>query len=404
METGRLFVDAVRTRATVLVRMGAGAQFPAHSQAGCTYVMFLPEGDTVAPPHLTAEQVYLLSGDAHVGGSVLQTGDFYGAAAGRLPEITSTDLRKDREPGAAGLPSTGTLSTMLALLVAGFVLLALGPGPATAAPATAAPASAPGEALVFTLPDGWELGWQNEDERVRTQEFVSKPQTVRSWTRLVTVQAHKLIHPLPEFARAIAARVRETCPKAELYRDPQADIDGRPAVRFFLRVPECAATAAESDLILVIQGRDQLFVVLYAWRPVPPTRQEFEQATMLLNSVRVCPTPSGDCTRSAEWEERVKAQYTPQKTLWERSMAAAKAAFNGNRHDEAERLYQEALVEAHRLDAEHETVLTTYDVLATLYRAQRRVELAAEMDRRAALIREKRGQSGLTSPAGSRAP
>jgi hypothetical protein len=292
----------------------------------------------------------------------------------------------------------------LPVLAGGFILLALGPGPATAAPAIATPAAAAGEALVFTLPEGWELGWQKEDERVRTQEFISKPQTVQTWTRLITVQAHKLTHPLPEFARAIAAQVRETCPKAELYRDPQPDIDGRPAVRFFLRVPECAATAAESDLILVIQGRDQLFVVLYAWRPVPPTRQEFEQANLLLNSVRVCPTPSGDCTRSAEWDERAKARYAPQKTLWERSMAAAQAAFNANRHDEAERLYQEALVEAHRIDAEHETVLTTYGVLATLYRAQRRVELAAEMERRAALVREKRGQRGTTSPAGSRAP
>jgi hypothetical protein len=280
------------------------------------------------------------------------------------------------------------VATLLSSFIGGVALLAVGSGAATAEPT-----SGMGEAVILSLPEGWELDWQKEGERVRTQEFVSRPQTVNNWTRLVTVQAHKVDRSPLEFARALAARFKETCPSTEVYRDPQPDVDGRPAVRLFLRVSECAGGTAESDLVLVIQGRAQLFVVLYAWRPVPPTRQEFEQANAVLNSVRVCPTPTGDCTKPEEWQRLAKTRYTPQKALWDRSMAAAQTAFNANRHEEADRLYQDALVEAHRLDPEHEAaVVATYGALAQLYRVQRREELAAEMDRRATVIRAKQDQ------------
>jgi anti-sigma factor ChrR (cupin superfamily) len=187
MEVRRLFVDHGRSRSTVLVRMAAGATHPAHrhadteelyvldgdltvgpqllgagdycgvaagttygplhTDAGCAYVLLLPEGDTVPPGDVSSasglfvvrsgdgawrdgpapgvsirrlfadsarkavtahvrmrpgarlprdrrvmpEQFYLLRGDAHVGGYVLQAGDFYCAPAGRLHDVAGTE-------------------------------------------------------------------------------------------------------------------------------------------------------------------------------------------------------------------------------------------------------------------------------------------------------------------------
>ncbi len=40
---------------------------------------------------MTAEQFYMLEGDAHVAGPVLRAGDYYRAPAGTLHEVTYTE-------------------------------------------------------------------------------------------------------------------------------------------------------------------------------------------------------------------------------------------------------------------------------------------------------------------------
>jgi anti-sigma factor ChrR (cupin superfamily) len=67
-----LFADRARGTATCLVRMRAGARLRPHR-------------------HVTAEQFYMLEGDAHVTARVLRAGDYYRAAAGTTHEVTHTD-------------------------------------------------------------------------------------------------------------------------------------------------------------------------------------------------------------------------------------------------------------------------------------------------------------------------
>lgn len=68
----RLFKDPRDGAITALVRMSAGARLPGHR-------------------HLTAEQFYVIEGDAHVGGQDLAAGDYYRAPRATAHEVSYTD-------------------------------------------------------------------------------------------------------------------------------------------------------------------------------------------------------------------------------------------------------------------------------------------------------------------------
>jgi quercetin dioxygenase-like cupin family protein len=70
--TRQLSHDPAHGRITAHVRMAAGARLPAHR-------------------HLTAEQLYMLAGDAQVDGQRLGPGDYYRTAAGTSHEATVTE-------------------------------------------------------------------------------------------------------------------------------------------------------------------------------------------------------------------------------------------------------------------------------------------------------------------------
>jgi quercetin dioxygenase-like cupin family protein len=67
----RLLADPALGTVTALVRMVAGATLPPHR-------------------HVTAEQFYVLTGDAHVSGHDLEAGAFYAAGAGTVHDVTHT--------------------------------------------------------------------------------------------------------------------------------------------------------------------------------------------------------------------------------------------------------------------------------------------------------------------------
>jgi quercetin dioxygenase-like cupin family protein len=70
--TRQLSHDPTQGRITAHVRMAPGARLPAHR-------------------HLTAEQLYLLAGDAHIDGETLAPGDYYWTAAGTSHDVTYTE-------------------------------------------------------------------------------------------------------------------------------------------------------------------------------------------------------------------------------------------------------------------------------------------------------------------------
>ncbi len=68
----RLFVDAARQSATMLVKMAPGTSYPTHR-------------------HAAAEECYVLSGDLHVGDVVMRAGDYQRASSGTVHGVQSTE-------------------------------------------------------------------------------------------------------------------------------------------------------------------------------------------------------------------------------------------------------------------------------------------------------------------------
>ena len=72
VEIRRLYSDGARGTITALVRMAAGTRLPGHR-------------------HVTAEQLYMLSGDAQIAGETLGTGDYYRTPAGTSHDVTHSE-------------------------------------------------------------------------------------------------------------------------------------------------------------------------------------------------------------------------------------------------------------------------------------------------------------------------
>ena len=72
VEIRRLYADRARGTTTALVRMAAGTGLPGHR-------------------HVSAEQFYMLSGDAQIVGETLGAGDYYRTPAGTSHDVTHTE-------------------------------------------------------------------------------------------------------------------------------------------------------------------------------------------------------------------------------------------------------------------------------------------------------------------------
>jgi hypothetical protein len=72
VEIRRLHADRARGRITALVRMAAGTRLPDDRR-------------------LTAEQLYMLSGDAQIAGVTLEAGDYYGTMGDTSNGVTHTE-------------------------------------------------------------------------------------------------------------------------------------------------------------------------------------------------------------------------------------------------------------------------------------------------------------------------
>ena len=269
------------------------------------------------------------------------------------------------------------------------VLLATAVLPAMAS--SPGPTLPPGENLLSAIPLGWKLSAKSPGNVDQPIEFVTENQSVANWTRLIAVEIRRDGTSLSEYERRETNTLRATCQGAQIYpRDP-VTVSGLPASRFFTRVTQCAgSTQPESALYLVIQGKDALYAIHLAWRPYPPTENEFQAALAYLATVRVCDTRAGSCEKERQEAEAGATMFAADQTaVWQKTMDDARGALRIKHYARAETLYGEALQEAFRMDPIHPLLARTYDALAELWRARFRPSVVKQMQEAAAAIRAK---------------
>jgi len=159
-------------------------------------------------------------------------------------------------------------------------------------------AFSPGENLLVAFPKGYKVVFTDAKKGVsQIMELVPEGQTVENWKRMITVQDLYTLSKMDpnQFADLLAARFQKQCPKTEVSKLPQASINNRPAARFYFYNPDCGARPGESIVVQVVQGNGALHSVQYAWRPMPPSEQELQEANAYLDRTGLCDTRLGDC-------------------------------------------------------------------------------------------------------------
>jgi hypothetical protein len=150
------------------------------------------------------------------------------------------------------------------------------------------------ENLLVPLPPGFASGWRSPDGHM--QEFVRPPETVDTWSRLITIQIfHGIRNADPEgFAGKAAAGWTSHCPggSGQRVRD---DTEHGYAVAVWIYVcPLNPATHRPETLGLkAIGGADSLYVAQYAARAAA-SQDVLTTAMQFLRQVSACDTRRPD--------------------------------------------------------------------------------------------------------------
>jgi hypothetical protein len=161
-------------------------------------------------------------------------------------------------------------------------------------------AAAGGEQLLVSLPaPDWQVGFTDRKPGLVMTEYVPKGQTVKDWTRMMTVQIFAG-SPLGvnDFIAAVKAQgeAAKACDKLTV---SPAGTKKTPHFEGALAVLACSRHKqhgmGELTLIQALRGKDALYVVQRAWRGpaftddnIPIEETEFKEWLAFMNKVNLC--------------------------------------------------------------------------------------------------------------------
>lgn len=157
------------------------------------------------------------------------------------------------------------------------------------------------QALLVSTPAGFQMAYSHAkpDGSMKMMEFVPAGQTVETWQQMITVQHFpKLASADPlQLAGTWTQRIAAVCPKAQASRLQQPTVNGHAAVRVYVHLTECGGRPPESILTLVIKGQDAMHMIQHAWRPQPPSREQFQAAMRDFDRARLCGAGDPACVK-----------------------------------------------------------------------------------------------------------
>lgn len=140
------------------------------------------------------------------------------------------------------------------------------------------------EILLQVVPDGFVIGHAADNGREAITELVPRGETVRDWSRMLTVQVMRgRGHVTPaQFRAAIGEAWLQACPDGRVAAMSSAAENGYPTGVWVQECPRNPATGKpEYTSFKAIQGHDSLYVLQAARRAVPTDAELAEQARWL---------------------------------------------------------------------------------------------------------------------------
>ena len=160
---------------------------------------------------------------------------------------------------------------------------------AAAVAQAANPSTAQTEMLGIDVPDEFEVGHQARNDTTQIMELVEPPETVETWSKLVTslmvFDGAKV--GLNSFYERWRSDMRRSCP-GMLDKTVEGSVDGMPAFRATLSCPKNPQTGKPENLeAILVQGQANLMMVQVAFRR-PLTPSDYALIARVAGSMKIC--------------------------------------------------------------------------------------------------------------------
>jgi hypothetical protein len=153
-----------------------------------------------------------------------------------------------------------------------------------------------GETLVATIPAGFKMGSQTDQDRVTTLEWVRDTESPQNWTERVSVRIDRRPNALtpPQVLQGVGKKWLTTCKGSVVNQISDGQANGYPVSMLLVHCPLNAASGKpEIAVVRVIGGRDALYSIQKTFR-FEPSNAQLGQIMKYLNSVNVCDTQQAD--------------------------------------------------------------------------------------------------------------
>ena len=148
------------------------------------------------------------------------------------------------------------------------------------------------ENLISPMPNGFKIGYSSNQGQMMVSEFVPNSETVDNWSTMITVQVFHGLGKVPadDFAGRILSLWKPACPGGDGTKIKSDIENGYSFSLWLLTCPLNPKTAKPENMWLkVIQGRDSLYAVQYAYRK-ELVKELIGPATNYLKGAMVCDT------------------------------------------------------------------------------------------------------------------
>jgi hypothetical protein len=152
------------------------------------------------------------------------------------------------------------------------------------------------ENLIAAVPEGFEVGYQSQENNFVMNEMVRNGETVDNWTTLITVEiflGEKSTTP-EQYQQTLTERWFGACENSESYPVTDGEENGYKFVLWQLYCPlNRSSQTMEYTYLKAIQGNDSFYLVQVAFRH-EPSNEEVTQWMQYLKGVQVCDSRIAD--------------------------------------------------------------------------------------------------------------
>ncbi|WP_174872930.1 hypothetical protein [Vogesella oryzae] len=157
----------------------------------------------------------------------------------------------------------------------------------------------PGEILQQTLPPGYRLDYQLQQDQLQMSSMVPDGQSARHWDEMITTQIFRgLKVTTPQAFRDVVVRQwRFSCPGSDYDVVADGKENGYPYALWYLACPSNPATGRpEHTWFKSIQGHDSFYVIQKAFK-FAPGKAQLLPWLQYLRSVQLCDSrlPASRC-------------------------------------------------------------------------------------------------------------